>query len=130
MSLDWGSSIHVFKGNIKRVRKDVDKGIQQTVDHTGEHLKTHAEINTPVKTGKGQNSWAKSTMGSGTGRAVTVFNTARTKKGVYYLPFVEYGTVHITPRRFFRRAIMKAAKFQKDQLEELEKMLAGKFNNG
>ena len=128
--MTWGNSINVFKGNIKKVRKEVDKGVQQAVDHTGEHLKFQAENHTPVKTGKGQASWAKSTRGAGAARAVTVFNTARTPKGIYYLPFVEYGTSRIAPRRFFFKAIIKAAKFQEKEMAELEQTLAKRFNNG
>ncbi len=50
---------------------------------------------TPVDTGLLANSWKVTVEGSN----ITIENTATTPQGVYYGPFVEFGTIHM--RGFF-----------------------------
>ena len=130
MPLTWGISLGKFKATTLLTNKEVRMGVQEVVDDTGEFLKFMAERNSPVKTGRLRRSWAMSTMGKGTKRKITVFNTAKTPKGIYYGPFVEYGTVRMAPRRFLYRAVMSAENRKRKWLEELEKKLSKRFNNG
>jgi len=128
--LSWGNSVFKFQRLTKVAGLDMDKEIERVKDKTGEYLKRRAEAGTPIKTGKARASWAKSTKKSGKKRVVEVFNTARTPKGLYYLNFVERGTVRIAPRRFFARAIAEAKSYEQKELEKVNRKIARRFNRG
>lgn len=128
--LSWGRSVANFQGLTRAAGINVSKEIERINDRVGAYLKRRAEARTPVRTGKAQASWAKSTTGSGRNRRVNVFNTARTPKGLYYLNFVEFGTRKMAPRRFFYRAQKEAERFQKKELEKLNRSIARRFNRG
>ena len=128
--ISWGGSVFRFQKLTKVAGLDMEKEAEKVKDRTGEYLKRRAEARTPIKTGKARASWAKSTKGSGKKRVVEVFNTARTPKGLYYLNFVERGTVHIAPRRFFAKAIREAKRYEEKELEKVNRKIARRFNRG
>lgn len=128
MSLTWGQSIKRFNKLNKSVRTDLVKGMDKVTVRTAKYLKRRSEVRTPVDTGFAKNSWAMSEKRQGKGnlKSAQVFNTATTAKnprnrgvsgikpGIYYLPWLEYGTARIAPRRFFRRALAETRKYQRD----------------
>jgi len=128
--LSWGKSVFEFQRLTVVAGIDMQKEIEKIKDKTGEYLKRTAERRTPVKTGKASKSWAKSTKGSGNKRVIEVFNTARTPKGLYYLNFVERGTISIAPRRFFAKSIKDAQRFEQRELERVKRKISRRFNRG
>jgi len=129
-ALSWGSSVADFQKLTTVAGVNVQDEMEKISDKTGEYLKRRAEARTPIKTGKGRSSWAKATRGKGGKRQVDVFNTARTKKGLYYLNFVERGTIRIAPRRFFAKAQAEARVYNQKKLNQLNKTISRRFNRG
>jgi HK97 gp10 family phage protein len=128
--MSWGNSITNFQKVTKVAGLDMEKESEKISDKVGQFLKVRAEARTPIKTGKAKNSWAKSTSKSGRQRKVTVFNTAKTPKGLFYLNFVERGTIKIAPRRFFAKAIKESQAYEKRLYMKLNKKIARRFNSG
>ena len=128
MKMSWGQSVRQFVKMNKAVRTDLVKGMDKITVRTGNHLKQRAQVNTPVDTGRGKRSWAISERRQGLLKTMTVFNTAKTPKGVHYLPFVEYGTYKITPRRFFLKAINQTVRYQNKITNEYIKKIADRYN--
>jgi len=128
--ITFGRSVVEFQRVTRVAGIDVEKESQKISDKVGEFLKRRAELRTPVKSGKAKASWAKSTSGSGKKRKVTVFNTAKTPKGLFYLNFVERGTIHISPRRFFAKSLKEARDYEQRLYNNLKKKIARRFNHG
>ena len=128
--LSWGKSVFNFNKLTKAAGLDMQEESDKITDRVGRFLKNRAEARTPVKTGKGQKSWAMSTKRVKKKRTNIVFNTAKTPKGLYYLNFVERGTVNIAPRRFFAKALAEAREFEKRQYENLKRTISRRFNRG
>lgn len=145
MSLSWGQSLKRFRQLNQSVRSDLVKGMDKVTVRTGKYLKRRSEVRTPVDTGFAKRSWAMSESRKGSSassrlKQVEVFNTATTAKnprnrgkqgmmpGIYYLPWLEYGTINLTPRRFFRKAQMEAKKYQEQITDNYARNLRTKYN--
>ena len=138
--MSWGQSVRQFVALNRRVRTDLVKGMDKITVRTGNHLKQRAQVNNPVDTGFSKRSWAISEKRQGLLKHVSVFNTATTAKnprnknikgilpGIYYLPWVEYGTRSMAPRRFFLKSINQATRYQNKLTDEYFKKIARKYN--
>lgn len=68
-------------------------------------IKQHAEVNTPVDTGRMRASW-RIHGGVAAGRAFArISNSARSETGAPYPAYLEFGTRRIKRRRILARAI-------------------------
>lgn len=76
---------------LQELAKKLEKLPQAFADEAHRRVKEY----TPVDTGLLANSWQVTVQGSN----ITIENTATTPQGVYYGPFVEFGTIYM--RGFF-----------------------------
>lgn len=127
--LSWGKSVLNFQKLTNVTGINIKEESDKISDKVGRFLKKRAEARTPVKTGRGQSSWALSIKSEKGKRANIVFNTAKTPKGLYYLNFVERGTKRIAPRRFFAKALREARAYEKKQYEALKRKISRNFNH-
>lgn len=80
---------------------------------------------TPVDTGHARASWVGQVAGRGESGA-TALQTATLGEGIEisnpvpYVPFLEFGTVHMAPRGFIRRAVNAADALASDILDRLD----------